>query len=99
MKAHIMYDVEGTNNLTITGHHLSTQLWDSGKALIRARNRRGKTTRAVLLTKTHSIDIDKTPAWQSLRYAAAAATAVIAVAAAIRFARPATPATPPTDQP
>ncbi len=58
MKAHIVYDADGTTNLVVKGPRISTQLFDSGKALIRVY-RGHRVTRSVQLTRTHSIDFDK----------------------------------------
>ncbi len=86
MKARILHDVNGTTSLAITAHHISAQLWNSGKSLIKTHNRRGKPVRAILLTKTHAIDIDQTPGGRPLRYALTTA-AVVAVAVAAGVAR------------
>ncbi len=75
MKARIVYDADGTHTLTVTGHHLSTQLWNCGKALIQATNRRGRLTRAVHATRTHTIDV--TPSRPVAALAAGAAVAAL----------------------
>ncbi len=57
MKARIVYDCDGVTNLTVEGPRLSTQLWDSGRALVTAYDG-DRIVRAVHITRAWLIDVD-----------------------------------------
>jgi hypothetical protein len=56
VKARIIYDSDGTSIMVVTGKRISAQLWDSGKALIKVYDRKGKKVREIHLAKVYSID-------------------------------------------
>jgi hypothetical protein len=58
VKARVVYDSDGTENLAVEAPRLSTQLWDSGRALIKAYDG-DRLIRAVHITRAYLIDVDR----------------------------------------
>lgn len=57
--ARIVYDADGTSNMAVTTDgHLSTQLWDSGRALIKVTEE-GQVVRVIHLRRAYLIDVTR----------------------------------------
>lgn len=57
MKVFVLYDVDGTRDIVIKGHHITTQLFhDGGTAMIRVFNKRGKLKATHHFAKTYYIE-------------------------------------------
>jgi hypothetical protein len=56
LKAHIVYDADGTRNMWIKGYQISVQSFPGGRALIVVYNKTGKQEQAIHIAKYYSID-------------------------------------------
>lgn len=61
MKARVVFDVDGTEVLIITGHYISTQIFrdGSGVALIKVYNKKRKLIKFHHFTKVYTIEVTR----------------------------------------
>lgn len=59
MKAHIIYDADGTQHFYIKGFLITTQLFKNGTGLVKVFNKKGREVRAYNFNKAYFIELDK----------------------------------------
>lgn len=59
MKARIVFDCDGTDELTVEAERISSQLWSSGKAMVRLRDSAGRVLRSLQFSHVYLIDTDR----------------------------------------